>query len=62
MRPSQDAQPSALVIASCPELVAMATAADGTVDMGTLAAKAAELGGQYRECRAAALGNHSKSE
>lgn len=40
----------------------MTPAADGTVSMGEQTRKLAEVGGQYRECRAAALGIHSELE
>lgn len=56
MKPSQASQPSALVVVSCPELVGMTPAEDGTVPMGDAVTKLAEVAGQYRECRAAALG------
>lgn len=47
--------PSALVVASCPELSPMKAAPDGTVSMGELNDKLVEVGSTYRECRAAAL-------
>ena len=43
------------MIANCPELVPLKPAPDGTVSMGELNDKLAEVGGTYRECRAAAL-------
>lgn len=40
---------------SCPELVPLKPAPDGTVSMGELNDKLAEVAGAYNECRAAAL-------
>lgn len=46
----EPAQPSPLVVASCPELTPLADAS-----FGATTAKLVEVAGQYRECRAAAL-------
>jgi len=52
------AGPSPLVVAACPEQAALTDDS-----MGALAARLQELGGQYRECRAAALaGQVSEAE
>ncbi len=40
---------------SCPPLTPMNPAPDGTVSMGEVLDKLTQLGGTYRECRAAAL-------
>jgi len=51
MPPSQASSPSPLVVASCPPLTPLADPSFGATTL-----KLIEVAGQYRECRAAALG------
>jgi len=51
MPPSQASSPSPLVVVSCPPLTPLADPSFGATTL-----KLIEVAGQYRECRAAALG------